>query len=284
VKKDGHYRSYQLYYCHDCQRNFNDKTGTLFHYSRTPRSIWFLAIYLFFILWLGCSILETSEELLIPYERCYRFIRTVMERIRRHVTVPNDDQKPLKGKVESDEFYIKSGLKGRHYHEEIIEAGREPRRRALKPWRGRGTFEKDQPMIVCLHQRKGSLTYFNVPQRRRQPLISTLRKNIKAGSMVYTDDFRPYRFLLRYGYKHRFVNHSEREYARGDVHVNNCECASNLYQIWMSKFMGVNKHNLEAYSKTFQFIHQSRLNNLPREERFMQVLSCKQPAETFHGI
>jgi hypothetical protein len=55
----------------------------------------------------------------------------------------------LKGKVESDEeFYIKSGLKGRSYHEEIIESGRESTRRALKPWKGRKTFEKDQSMIV----------------------------------------------------------------------------------------------------------------------------------------
>jgi transposase-like protein len=176
---------------------------------------------------------------------------------------------------------IKSGLKGRSYHEEIIQLGRDPRKRDLKPWRGRGTFEKDQPMIVCLHQRKGSVTYFDVPQRKRQSLLGTVRKKVKAGSIVYTDDFRPYRSLPLYGYRHRFVNHSEREYARGDVHVNNCESASNLYQLWMSKFMGVNKHNLETYSKTFQIIHQSRMNELPREERFMRVLSCKQAAETF---
>jgi len=45
--------------------------------------------------------------------------------------------------VEKDEFYIKAGMKGRSYHDEIVKAGRKSRKRELKPWRGRrGTFYK----------------------------------------------------------------------------------------------------------------------------------------------
>ena len=51
----------------------------------------------------------------------------------------------LGGNVEGDEFYIKAGLKGRSYHDEIVKLGRKPRKRGLKPWRGRGTFYKDHP-------------------------------------------------------------------------------------------------------------------------------------------
>jgi hypothetical protein len=39
--------------------------------------------------------------------------------------------------IESDEFYIKAGFKGRSYHDEIVKTGRKPRKRGLKPWRGR---------------------------------------------------------------------------------------------------------------------------------------------------
>jgi hypothetical protein len=62
----------------------------------------------------------------------------------------------LDGEVESDEFYIKAGLKGRSYHDEIVRsAERKPRKRGLKPWRGRGTFDKDHhPMITCIHHRE----------------------------------------------------------------------------------------------------------------------------------
>ena len=64
--------------------------------------------------------------------------------------------------IEVDEFYIKAGLKGRSYHNEIVKTGRKPRQRGLKPWRGRGTFDKDHPMITCIHQRD-VMTYFDVP-------------------------------------------------------------------------------------------------------------------------
>ena len=71
----------------------------------------------------------------------------------------------LGGNIEGDEFYIKAGLKGRSYHYEIVKSiGRKPRKRGLKPWRGRGTFYKDHPMITCIHQRRRKgLTYFDVP-------------------------------------------------------------------------------------------------------------------------
>ena len=46
-----------------------------------------------------------------PYPRCYRFIRTVMEKISS-----SSSYAKLDGKIKGDEFYIKAGLKGRSYH------------------------------------------------------------------------------------------------------------------------------------------------------------------------
>ncbi|CAN5688316.1 hypothetical protein BH23THE1_BH23THE1_20340 [soil metagenome] len=36
--------------------------------------------------------------------------------------------------------------------------------------------------------------------------------------------------------------------------------------------MGVNKHNLETYSKTFQLIHNNERGTKTRKERFMEIL------------
>jgi hypothetical protein len=64
-----------------------------------------------------------------------------------------------------------------------------------------------------------------------------------------------------------------REYANGTIHVNNCECISNLYQLWIRKLIGVNKYNLETYPKTFQqFIDNNKRATKTREERFMEIL------------
>ena len=263
IKKDGRYRSYyQKYLCKQCERWFNDKTGTVFHYSHTPLKKWFVTMYLFFVLWPGCSTRETSSEVEVPYPRCYRIIRTLMEKISSVFHTKLD------GEVESDEFYINAGLKGRSYHDEIVKLGRKPRKRGLKPWRGRGTFDKDQPMITCIHQRRNGMTYFDVPMKKS--LLDTVCKNVEYGSTIFTDEYNAYNQLQKHGFIHESVNHSEKEYANGIVHVNNCECRSNLYQLWIRKFMGVNKHNLQTYSKTFQFIHNNRTKT--REERFMEVL------------
>ena len=41
---------------------------------------------------------------------------------------------------------------------------------------------------------------------------------VHAGSRLYTDSASSYRALK--GYVHEFVNHTRKEYARGDVHEN----------------------------------------------------------------
>jgi hypothetical protein len=78
-------------------------------------------MYLYFVLWPGCSIREIFfEVVVVPYPRCYRFIRTVMEKISSSFS----SYTKLGGMVDgNDEFYIKAGLKGRPYHDEIIKSG-----------------------------------------------------------------------------------------------------------------------------------------------------------------
>jgi transposase-like protein len=123
-------------------------------------------------------------------------------------------------------------------------------------------------MIMCIHHRN-ELTCFDVPGKKS--LVEMVCNNVKYGSTIFTDEYRAYDSLEEHGFIHKMVNHSQKEYANDAIHVNNCECRSNLYQIWIRKFMGVNKHNLETYSKAFQFIHNNRKTK-KRGERFMGIL------------
>jgi transposase-like protein len=265
VKRHGKYKKiFQRYQCKECSKTFNDKTGTVFHYSHLSLSEWFLAIYLFCVVsWLGCSISSISSQLSIPYRQCYHMIRAVMYRL-----ASTEDAK-LDGEVETDELYTHAGMKGRSYHELIIKH-RMPRRRGIKPWRGRGLFDKDHPMVMCYHQRNGS-TVFDVPVHYYDSIASLVCKTIGYGSTVYTDEYAAYLALKEHGFKHQSVSHSSKEYARGDVHTNNCECRTNLFKLWLSKFMGVNKFNMHLYAKTFQFVHNNR--DLDSHSKFMKVLS-----------
>jgi len=273
VKRYGRYRRiFQRYCCYECHHTFNDKTGTVFHYSHSSLSEWFLAIYLFCIAsWLGCSIMSISSQLLIPYRQCYHMIRAVMERLAYAESMKLD------GTVEIDELYTHAGMKGRNYHEQVI-MYRMPRRRGIRPWRGRGAFQKDTPMVMCYHERNGK-TVFDAPTNY-DSISSLVCRTVGYGSSVYTDEYVAYSPLNEHGFKHQSVSHSSKEYARCDVHVNNCECRTNLFKLWLSKFMGVNKFNLPVYAKTFQFLHNNR--HLDSYSKFMRVLSVLIIATIFY--
>ena len=147
---------YQRYRCKVCLRTFNDKTGTIFAYSRIPLKEWLFLAYL-----LGClhlSILKASRELGRSYGAVYRSARKIMyaiHRCRRRLW----SSRKLSGDVEMDEVYVKAGLKGRGNHWRILSLGRKPRCRGLKTKRGRGSWGKDMPPIIILVERKGVERY-----------------------------------------------------------------------------------------------------------------------------
>jgi hypothetical protein len=109
-------------------------------------------MYLFFVMWPGCSIREAPFGVDMLYYMCYRFIRTVMERLTSSSAL---DNAKLRMMVEADEFYIKAGPKGRPYNKDIMNSGTLPRHRGLKPWKGRGTFDKEIPLDDNLYTSKG---------------------------------------------------------------------------------------------------------------------------------
>jgi cellulose biosynthesis protein BcsQ len=57
-----------------------------------------------------------------------------------------------------------------------------------------------------------------------------------AGSRLYTDSASSYRAVK--GYVHEFVNHTQKEYARGDVHENRAECLFSLLKPYLRVFRG----------------------------------------------
>ena len=78
-----------------------------------------------------------------------------------------------------------------------------------------------------------------------------LERGVQAGSRLYTDSASSYRALK--GYMHDFVNHTKKEYARGDVHENRAECLFSLLKPYLRVFRGISKTNLPGYVGFFQF-------------------------------
>ena len=82
---------------------------------------------------------------------------------------------------------------------------------------------------------------------------------VQAGSRLYTDSASSYRAVQ--GYVHEFVNHTQKEYARDDVHENRAECLFSLLKPYLRVFRGISKMNLPGYLGFFQFLRNFRFQN-----------------------
>lgn len=93
-----------------------------------------------------------------------------------------------------------------------------------------------------------------------------IRKKIQThceGSVkVFTDDYTIYMGLEEHPQvkEHQTINHSEKMYADGENHVNNCENRHSLLRPHLNIFRGVSKNNLNTYVKFFQFTFNKGIN------------------------
>ena len=83
--------------------------------------------------------------------------------------------------------------------------------------------------------------------------------------MVMTDEYDIYAKLPEWGYGHKTVCHSKREFARdedGDgfceVHVNTIEGFWSLLRSWLRPHRGISQELLPIYLGFFEFVHNVR--------------------------
>ena len=207
VIKHGSYREYQQYLCKDCDRTFNDKTGTIFAHAKIVDKLLF-AFYSF--LRFKTSIRQLDAEIDVSY----RSLRRRVEQFARMLDAPSPD---LVGPVEIDEFYVSAGLEGR-------ERDHWSRSRGLSR-RGRRTYEQDKPPVFVLVDR-GTEQRYLVPAKSADE--STIRFLLSVSQQepltVYTDGFCAYDPLEKAErFDREYAVHGDGEYADDAVHVNMCE-------------------------------------------------------------
>lgn len=237
VMKYGKWKGwYQRYKCKECGCCFNDLTGTVFEDSK---------IELREFVYVAKRLLEKESMNQISKElgRCYRTIMRVRDLVTDRLAKKLLTK--LEREVEIDETYVSAGQKGTKCTE------RAPRKRGLK-LRGRGTYQKDKPPILALVERNGGVVLRVAEELNRDLVLDLLDKHVKKGSTTYTDDFPMYDELE--GYKHHKLNrYSNKEYARGDVHINTAEGIFSLLKSWLRMLRGVRKDRLWRFLKLFEF-------------------------------
>ena len=258
-----HYRpGCQRYRCQGCKRTFNDLTATLLHQSSRPLAYWILAT---FLLCLACSSRRIAREVGIHIRTSYRWCWWL-----RNAALSYEMQRQVDGTVEADDLSHTAGQKGQAQHGGKKHLGRRARGRRKKREPGRGHDDKDRPAIIAWVSRQGAV----VMQATKDCTVKTVQKAadlaVQAGSRLSTDSASSYRAVT--GYVHDFVNHTKKEYVRGEVHENRAECLFSLLKPYLRVFRGMSKTNLPGSLGFFQFLR-----------NFRQLTACEQAELILHA-
>lgn len=168
-------------------------------------------------------------------ERVYRKLREILY----HVCELEGAR--LSGEIEIDDAYFGGRRKGR---------------------RGRGASGKS--VVLGLLERDGRVYTRIVYALDAPTLLEIIRQHSRKGSVYYTDSFKSYRSLKRFG-KHLTVSHSQ-EFSRAGhryhSHINGIEgfwsfAKHNLYQ-----YRGVSRSNFHLYLKEMEYRFNHRRDNL----------------------
>ena len=131
----------------------------------------------------------------------------------------------------------------------------------MKGKRGRGTAQDDKPPVLGMIQRNGCVIIRMLDNVQRKTIEPLIRKYVKAGSKVFTDEYNIYNWLSS-TYTHKTVNHGKGEYARDDdgdgkheVHVNTMEGFWSLLRPWLRPHRGISQERMPYYLGFFEYLH-----------------------------
>lgn len=199
--------------------------GTVFEKTRTPLRIWFYAIYLFSISKNGVAAKELQRHFGVTYKTALRMTRKIR-------SLMYQDEFQLTGTVEADETYVGG------------------RRRSTARF-------KNKAVVLGAVQRGGQVRCITTPTRNEYDVIPFITKNVRDGSMLYTDEARVYRATKRYG--RGTVQHSKHQYVDGDVHTNTIEGFWGQFKRSIhGTYHNVSREHLASYLDEFAFRYNYR--------------------------
>src|SRR5262249_52994268 len=245
-----------------CKRTFHDLTGTLLEGSKRSVMHGILAT---FLLCLSCASRRIAQELGVHVRTGYHWCWWL-----RNAALSYEIGRQLTGTVEADDLSHTAGYKGQAKTGGTKSLGRTPRGRRTKREPGRGHDDKDRPAMIAWVSRQGAVVIHATRDFTVQTVQKAADMAVQTGSRLSTDPASSYRAVK--GYLHDYVNHTKKEYARGEVHENRAECLFSLLKPYLRVFRGLSKLNLPGYVGFFQFLRNFRqLNACEQAELILQA-------------
>lgn len=147
----------------------------------------------------------------------------------------------LSGEIEMDESYFGGRRKGK---------------------RGRGAAGKS--VVFGLLERDGRVYAKVVDAVSKEVLMGVIRRKSRKGSVYYTDKFKSYNSLKRYG-KHYTLKHTKTFVRKGrkrSVHINGIEGFWSFAKHGLYNYRGVSRSMFPLYLKEMEYRYNHRYDNL----------------------
>ena len=231
------------YDCNDCRYQFSVTAGTIMHDSHLPLRKWFIAIYLMCESKKGISALQLKRTLGVAYKTAWYLCHRIRE------AMGNDplEGPTLLGVIEVDETLIggKTRGKGRAY-------------KGNKTW------------VAGAIERGGRIRLERVPNVKRGTLHDFINRTVKdEAEAIYTDEIASYLGIADHNTRHETVNHSQEEWAVGDVHTNSIEGVWSLFKrSIIGAFHQVSEKHLGRYLEELEW----RFGNRDNDHIFVDTL------------
>ena len=222
------------YWCNKCREKFTARVGSVMERSHIPMHKWLLAFRLLASSRKGMSAHQLHRMLGISYKAAWFMAHRIREAMRPI------DVEPMGGSgktVEADETYVGGKAKNRAYAKTL------PRHEA----------------VMSLVERGGKVRSHHVADVSAKSLKPILVDAIAKDTNLRTDQSPVYTEIGTSFASHLTVNHSIKEYVRGDAHTNTVE---GYFSIFKRGIYGVYHHvsqeHLKRYLCEFDFRYNER--------------------------
>jgi transposase len=217
----------------NCGHHIHPMAGTPFQSTRTPLTTWFHVMFLFTSSRNGVSAKEVQRLTGVTYKTAWR----MCNEIRKYMGWVDGDA-PLGG----------SGPKAKPVEMD----------KAFMGGKDKMGFD-DKAVVLGMVERDGAVMTKVIPGKDWSSVSRAMRDGLKEGTTVYTDEAPAFKTLPTLGYEHEAVNHSKKEWVRGNVHTNSIEAFwSNVKRSIKGIHVWVSKKHLQTYLCEFEYRYNSR--------------------------
>lgn len=257
-KRYGTSQQRQSWTCTGCGHHLHPTAGTIFHKSSTSLHLWFYAMYLMTSTRCGISAKQLERELGVTYKTAWRMANLIRHQLMKQDVEPFE----MNGQpVEMDETYVGGRRKDTRWKN----------RKNLKRATGRpGPADSQKTPVFGMVQRKGRVAAVVTPSAKSTDLLPHVQCRVLPGSLIYSDEYRPYDALGTMGYFHQRIRHSERVYVSGDVHTNTIEGFWSLVKRGIDGvYHSVSRKHLQGYLNEYAWRYNQRFEP---KDRFQLLL------------